>query len=257
MITGDPRTYLARQDVVELAQTQVGAGHFVWGGAGNTPGNDNGAWGSSRINLHENVPDLENVSRPLKPVTPMLLAAWSPVQGKWVCGGRHGKAAWLPKALSNPRLQAKQDLKVSDLTDKDLEELKQRLTEPDNYTWPRSMGQLGGQRVVWGESCVGKRHFDCVGLVNWSVTVALQKTVQYSLEQYKKYGTTKPLREVGLGGLQIGDLLTRTFHIGIVAEEGKVVSALNIPDGVVEQSISIEKWDDWTRPNSSLWRRGA
>jgi hypothetical protein len=260
MADKDPTTYLARVDVIELAREQVDVAHFLWGAAGNTPGNSDGAWCfPARIRLHENLPDLEKSEAPPQSkvsATPFLLAAWSPVQGKWACGGRDRKAAgaW---PVSNTRLQSKKDLKVGDFSTEDLEELKTHLADAENFRWPRPLGPVTSKTVVWGESCVGKRHFDCVGLVNWSISVALDKKVWYNIEHYKKFGKTASCSGVSMARMQAGDLLTRTYHIGIVTGEGTVVSALSIGEGVVEQRIDTGAWEHWTRPNRSLWRRCA
>ena len=81
---------------ISYAREQVKAGaHYLWGGAGNTPGNSDGApYRTSYTKLHDNVPDLTTAAlenhRKEAPYTPMLFAAYANTsdQGVLACSGR-------------------------------------------------------------------------------------------------------------------------------------------------------------------------
>ena len=82
-------------------------------------------------------------------------AAWSDLGGRRVCAGRcHkvGNEATLP---------------VGDPDD------PAHLAAPTQYVWRRPENRAENRIEVLGECCVGKRHFDCFGFVNYCYWCAL------------------------------------------------------------------------------------
>lgn len=80
--------------VINAARQQAEAGaHYLWGAAGNTPGQRDGAsYRPAHAKLHANVPDVlnERMQPEYKVNTPILFAAYvnSSDQGVLPCAGR-------------------------------------------------------------------------------------------------------------------------------------------------------------------------
>ena len=261
----DPLNALKLQ-VIGKARDQVGQ-HYLWGGAGNTPGQADGAWyRKDHVELHENVPSLDDSDAagrgaPRGP-TPMLFAAWvrSSDKGHLACAGRaallSGVAFPLSRIGANVRLALSLGLK--DLKPEDLEELKKNAGTPDGFRWPRANGEIekpDGGRTIWGESCLNKRHFDCIGFVNWCLSEALQKCVHYGIGNYTSgsIGTAIPLRTAAPG-----DIVTiEADHIGIVSQVGTAIDAMDSSHGVLERAIGEGHWKECYRLPESMWKLGA
>ncbi len=256
--------------VIAEARTHVTAGaHYLWSAAGNTPGKADGApFRPGRAKLHANVPDPQNPkpnhSRPTgPPFTPTLFAAYAVSErGTLVCAGRAIVTLTLAVSLDPPKAL---DLKLRDLTPDHLAELKKHVDSPSSYRWPRPNGPLGNaaahHSTAWGESCVDKRHFDCIGLINYCLSKVLQRTVQYAITSFTGDPTRgqQPLfKEVPLRSAQLCDIVTRgTSHIGLVTERGTVIEAKDIVHGVVESDLHAGPWKQCFRFPDRDWRIGA
>src|SRR5262245_38935308 len=206
-----------QEHLVWIARSLVGS-HYVWGGYGNTPGAADGVPGAfgRRVRLHENDPGDFDPRRRRYRRSPWLFAAYTRVTRLAVRGGRRAV----------PRMQA---LPVGDPNN-----LAHRLA-PWDYRWPRP-DDLDLGAVVFGESCAGRRHFDCTGLGNFVLWKALRWPVTFAIEQW--IGNTS---EVPLTALEPGDLLTAAHesstgsrHIGIATGAGTVVHARGYRLGVME-----------------------
>jgi hypothetical protein len=156
-------------------------------------------------------------------------------------------------------------LKLEDLTEDDRAELQTKMANPSGYRWPRPNGDIRVNKhlksTVWGESCVGKRHFDCIGFINWCFSIALQKEIQYGIPNFT--GDTarglKPLfSTVPLKDAQLCDIVTiGAEHIGIVTEGKTVIEAKEPISGVVESPLDIGRWKQCFRLPEKFWRTGA
>ena len=233
---GDPATVASRAADLALAQAAAGA-HFLAGAAGATPGGADGT-----------------VSRPggvivaparTDPVAPAVFAAESATEGSRRCVGRFdarngGIAGGRPASF----------------TDTDLIVYLARLASLPADRWkpffrffsPRwsEDARLGG-RVVWGEDCRSKRHFDGPGLVNWCFEQALGPgaAVELDVEAWVTDGSgtdavpiDDPPRE--------GDIVVRRIdglfkHIGVLAGD-RVVLAEQPSVGVVTRRFSPAGW---------------
>jgi hypothetical protein len=162
----------------------------MWGGAGNTPGQSDGAWyRSDHVKLHENVPNLDdpdqNPLETLRASVPTLFAAYvNSSDQALACAGRAAQYTGdMPTSVP-----ARFDLKLKNLTRDQIEELAEKSENLATYRWPRPNGNLytndASHSTVWGESCIGKRHFDCIGFVNWCLSTTLQKHVQYGIPNF-------------------------------------------------------------------------
>jgi hypothetical protein len=259
-----------KQLVIKTAREQAEAGaHYLWGAAGNTPGQSDGAsYRPAHAKLHANVPDVLGAggTPAYKVNAPVLFAAYvnSSDQGDLPCAGR-------PVTFTNElglKLELKKgaggafDLKLKDLTDEQKEELKTKASTPDSYRWPRPNDLILNNNqhfsTVWGESCLKKRHFDCIGFVNWCFSTALQKLVHYGIENFTDTTKTKYIgKEIPVKSAQLGDIVTiGAVHIGIVSDRGTAIEAKDKLYGVVEHPLEASKWTQCFRLHNTIWNLG-
>lgn len=230
----------ARQKVIDVARTFVGS-HYLWGSAGATPGFNDGS---------PHRPGSVTLTRWDKPINyepraPFVNAAQCEVAGHYTCAGRfkkvHGGAIVKPddpgltKYLDICR-EAGRDVYVA-LDDANewqslFHKLTPRLIEGDN------VADKG--KIAWGEDCSFKRHFDCIGFINyvlnktaknpyskgpWSANIP----IYYKIAQEVKQGDPAVPGDI----LFKGDVDTLDFdHIAFLCEDGKVVQAQMAVTGV-------------------------
>jgi cell wall-associated NlpC family hydrolase len=220
-----------RQRAVALARQQVGC-HYVWGGAGNTPDQADGAYyRTSAVHMHFDDPSPGRPGNEPGRRQPILYAAWCRVDGDKVCAGRS----------SLPAVQA-----LPDGT-----RLNACPINPQAYRWPRPSGEINGHTLVYGECCLGIRHFDCIGLINWVVSTVAKPT-HHGIGSIINNTTA-----VAFSDVQPGDLLTiNQTHIGIATGLGTVVQAQGTATGVVETHLPPNGggWTRCGRPAVSFWR---
>ncbi len=257
-----------KQRLIDKARQQVTLGaHYLWSTAGNTPGNKDGAWyRPQKAELHPNVPDLDefnndnrnSAAAKLRVQTPMLFCAYANTSdfGLLACGGRAGVFT-APLAIGdlNSNISKALDLKWKGLTDDQIEELIENATDPYSYRWPRPNSSVSNNSThhstIWGESCVGSRHFDCIGFINWCLSETLNKPIQYGIGNFlaKAVGTAVPVSTA-----QPCDIVTiGAEHIGWVSENNTVIEAKDVVSGVVEGPISTGMWTACFRLPRSMW----
>jgi hypothetical protein len=149
--------------------------------------------------------------------------------------------------------------KLKDLTDDDIETLTNNLQVSDSVRWPRPNANLDNNdsthSTVWGESCVDKRHFDCIGLVNWCLSTVLQHEFTFGINTFISGhgGTEVPLKQA-----QPCDIVTiGSQHIGIVTFDGSAIEAKDATSGVVKSPLDAKYWKQCYRLPASTWRFGA
>ncbi len=249
----------ARQKVIDLARTFNGS-HYLWGSAGATPGFQDGS---------PHRPGSVSLARPsLDPHSPCLNAAQCSVSGYYVCAGRCVKA-------HGPIVQP------SDLTGRWNLDLGDFLTTFRAEGWkvymlgyadekrsyflnltPRvvigsNIDERYQGRIVWGEDCRWKRHFDCIGFINY----VFNKTAPNIYSKDKLWSANieqwvNSTQEVNLDSPAVpGDILFRGgvnkktgtmeyHHIALLAEDNYVVQAEQAVTGVHDDSPYIAKeWD--------------
>lgn len=258
-----------KQRLIDKVREQVKLGaHYLWSTAGNTPGNKDGAWyRPEKAQLHPDVPDLDEFNNGNRNGaatkynihTPMIFTAFANTSdfGLLACGGRAGVFNG-PLALAdmNANISKALDLKWKSLTDDQIEELMENATEPYTYRWPRPNSSLNNNSLhhstIWGESCVGSRHFDCIGFVNWALSTVLNKPIQYGIGNFlaKAVGTPVPISKA-----EACDIVTiGGEHIGWVTENNTVIEAKDIVSGVVESPLSASRWTQCFRLPNSMWK---
>ena len=172
----------------------------------------------------------------------MMMAAKGTVRTKTgsvmiACGGRYG-ATKIPYPITNRTLTQKENLKVAELTDKELAELKK--SQHSKVRWPRHLVLSNDKRVRWGESCLNVHHFDCSGFVDWCLSKAIGKRIRYySIGMWRAELKSCGALPIDVQSAQAGDLIFRKGHMGLFAEPGIVVHASDPANGVVEENSTL------------------
>ncbi|MDX2039329.1 MAG: NlpC/P60 family protein [Isosphaeraceae bacterium] len=218
MADSDSKSYAKRRLAVELARSQIGA-HYVNGAAGNRPGEHDGAWyRPDAVKMYKNEPLPGGKGAADGRVSPIVQSAYCKINGFCICGGR--------SALSSVKA-----LPVGNLDEE--------IVIFDNCKWPRPDKYIHGSKTIYGESCEGVRHFDCIGFVNWCLSLTARK-VHYGIEQIqkKKADQASEGKLIALSDVRAGDLLLKgTKHIAIATGEGTVVEASGYTRGVKETKV--------------------
>ena len=211
-----------RMRVIRLAESMVGS-HYLWGAAGACPGQSNGSPGRpGSVRLIENRFD---------PANPYVNAASCSVTDYHVCSGRYREVNGTVVQPTDPNLRTFLS---------SIEREPPTTWRSPNGLWPRKMqGSTVTTQIVWGESCVGVRHFDCVGFVNYCLSMVLHQRIQSSIAQYNRDTTVVQAGERILPA----DILTRgESHIGFATGDGFAIHASESAKGVIKSPIGR-----WTR----------
>ncbi len=238
-------TRVQRKLVVDTALRLVSEGcHFVNGGRGDTPGN-------ADTPLFKPKDSVSLATLNFTAASPMVQAAKSWKENA-VCEGRWGKVGGTTLSKSSSALS------------KYLKDVKGMAKAGPQAALPPMSGSSTGHlltprtvdgKIVLGESCIGRRHFDCVDLVNYCYSIALGKggdnPWQFSLGQYKdkRAGKTSEAKRINLNA---GDIVLKgARHSGIVYKrsDGKwrVVEAPSGYDGLVDSPFFDGEWDQRVR----------
>jgi hypothetical protein len=127
---------------------------------------------------------------------------------------------------------------------------------------PRSVNWT---KVIVGESCRGKRHFDCIFFVNWVLTRALMRPAIFSLSINQWANpevapvTVLKKDKLAVGSLRDGDIFLKTSgqqHIGFLTSGGNVIHASSMSRGVVMDAMKLDKYDHVVRLKDSVLKFG-
>ena len=238
--------------VIEIAKGLQGS-HYINGGYGATPGQMNGCpcrpGGISLIcdQAHLNIPlNLNN-----RPSNLAVQAAAMTIATKFgvrysVCAGSYTRTGGRIGSEGEPALTAFLD---------------ERKGVPV-ASWPSTTGQLTPRRafgpgakggdlggvLIWGESCEGKQHFDCVGFVSYCYWKATGKVIQLEISAWASgivgkvfdLAVTKPTPMDG------DIIIINPHHIGYVCADGTVVQSQDTHIGVTVSSPGAFKPAEWT-----------
>jgi len=224
------RTLNNLPQIVQLARRQVGE-HYLWGGRGEIPG------GGTACSL-----PARNVSMApdsFDQRAPIVRTAIHP-QFHAYCAGR-----WGTKSGGRPF-----DPRDTDLINY-LEQQKfkppERVQDYFGFTPPKvSGGQYTDIALVWGEPCNGKRHFDCVGFLNWILSNAFGSAFVWNISDYRtKYASQNQHFDLVAERfnpqshkLLPGDIaVSGTEHIGFVVSPNELVEAMDARHGVVLSAL--------------------
>jgi hypothetical protein len=239
----------------DLALTQVtDRAHVLLGAAGARPGQRDGT------RLHPAGVTL--VPPRTDPANPAVFAARC---GEHVCAGRFDQA---DGGIAGGRAARRTDIDL-------LVYLAELASLPEDdwqpffeFFSPRRLDDgSAASRIVWGEDCRGRRHFDAEGLVNWCLEQAVDARYPITFDTATwatdASGTvavplTDPPRP---GDLVLADRHDRGTEIGILADPGdlavpgafgQVVQAEQTAVGVVRRPFSPASWTRRRRPTADL-----
>lgn len=228
--------------IVSVARVQAWAGaHYLNGTVGNTPGNSDG-YKSRHLKIAGSA-DYDELA--------VRAAEWSGER----CKGRCDKVGG-------------ETLPPGQATKEAIEKYIAANAHKDPSLWPafragcyprRLHGK--GSSIYVGEDCLGTRHFDCIGLVNWAIGCVLAKQPGYSIQQWNTgaKGLAAVMDPPAVGSLQNADVLVRLGereHIGLATSGGEVIEAKGSEIGVVVSDYRREKWTKLARIHDSYLKAG-
>ncbi len=136
----------------------------------------------------------------------------------------------------------------------------EHLAIPEAYRWQRLV-QIDNPNPLYGESCIGKAHFDCSGFVRFCLRQVLPNFYAFLRAEKSTTiaGMKRKLKAVNDSGVNIsdlcaGDILIRknNGHIGIATGGGsRVVQAEWEPSGVLETNLG--EWQYHGRIEQNWW----
>lgn len=233
-----------RKAITTLARTFLGS-HYLWGSAGAAPGVLNGArYRPGSVPWNEPSLQLADLS---------VCAAKCDVAGHYVCAGRFEKSGGSSVSPNDPQLTDflhACSLKYANalLAQWDSTGLRQtpRVVRGDNVP---SAG-----KIVMGENCYGRRHFDCISFVNYvltETTILDDKKLGWTgaIEHYARMWTTDvPLTDPPVAA----DILIRYHeednvkhfsHIAFLDDNSYVVQAEMASAGVhADERYNPSRW---------------
>jgi hypothetical protein len=228
----------------ETARSLEGS-HYVWGAAGAAPGQQNGApYRPGMVGL---------TTIDLGARKPSVYAATCSADGLHVCGGNYRRLPfnsvigdlsdeWLVSYLEKQRAAVRRGLSP----------------EPDSDgTTPRQVqGYTVTSVYAWGSDCRGVRHFDCIGFVNYCLSVVCNRDRLASgfsgeIAWHKQYTQAVSLSAPPVAG----DILTKrgNGHIAILIADGLVAQAEDTAHGVSTGPYAGSSWEYRGRHSDGLF----
>jgi hypothetical protein len=267
--------------VIAFAQTCIGD-HYINGGYGGTPGNDDGVPTNGKRDLRLIADDAHLVVKLRETTANLAVNAATLSIGKYcVCAGNYNRLVGfvgnpLPQE-TDPELVAYLDSlkgKPSPLWPNGWPNYKEAFSPRRAYGPGPNGGDIGG-KLVWGETCKGKRHFDCVGFISYCYWKASGIPVQLDIAAWRqpRAGVSKDVYQlksdwvdrnlkeedkpryegvkIGLppgGKLLDGDIIIKAdHHIGYVNSAGQIFEAQDTDLGVrASGSFNLGSPGDWT-----------
>jgi len=241
--------------IVQIALSLVGC-HYINGAYGATPGCNDGTPLPIRrdLKLVADPKRLDSNKQKDKTQDLAVLAAQMFVKRHCICGGNYNN-------FDGARPASPSDWDLNNY----LTSLKgKHPTAWTNYYGqftprrvygPARGGDIGG-KLVWGQSCKGIRHFDCIGFISYCLWQATGKVIQLEIAQWRTPSqpmTGSKVYDFSAGRkpetLMDGDILVKAdHHIAWVAANGTIIEAADTDLGVVAKGrFELEKPPgDWT-----------
>jgi hypothetical protein len=211
--------------IVQLGRRFIGS-HYLWGAAGAAPNKQNGVfYRPGSVNLDTDAKSNDQ---------PSVFAATCDVDGHFVCGGNFAEFT----ADTGGGYTYPSDANLTNY----LAELRKLPSDSHWYPYksrftPRvikgkNIG-MDDKRLVWGEDCRDVRHFDCVGFVNFVLSLTTSQKWSFSISQYAG-GNITSATSVPLDSPPVdGDILVRkTEHIAFLCADGQILQAQDHASGV-------------------------
>ncbi|MEW5959506.1 MAG: DUF4157 domain-containing protein, partial [Chloroflexota bacterium] len=188
-----------RAEIVRHGEAQVGE-HYLWSAEGEHPGEG------------------DVIDHP-------FYQCVAQVAGGCVCAGKHLD----PQVSARPRMQ--QTVSEAEL---------EGYIGTHSFLRQEGAGNCGGGcgatagSDIWGDCCIGHRHFDCSGFVFWCYNQAGYNVSRLTVSGYQTCD-----RGITQADLQPGDLCyIGNTHVGIYAGNGRVVEARSHAHGVVLSGLA-------------------
>ncbi|HTQ60416.1 MAG TPA: hypothetical protein VMI32_09345 [Candidatus Solibacter sp.] len=236
---------VGRKAITTFARSLLGS-HYLWGSAGAYPGLLNGTlYRPGSVPWNEPSLSLSDLS---------ICAAKCDVAGHYVCAGRFEK--------SGGSIVAHNDSHLTDF----LRSCSQKYPNALIAQWEstglsqtprvvRGSNVDAAGKIVWGENCHNRRHFDCISFVNYVLT---QTTIVPSqregwhggIENYAGAWTTDvPLTDSPVAGdiliryTEGDDSVRHYHHIGFLDDNNFVVQAEMASAGVhADERYLASRW---------------
>jgi hypothetical protein len=258
MADTETTTLAMRNQVIALARSLRGS-HYTQGAAGDIPDRGGGAeYRRSTMRMLPNEPFGHLViapgPSPARPAShrsgppPVMFAAQCDQMHQKICRGR-------PEADD---VQAKP---IATLDNQSAE------TTPDNYRWPRPTDFFSG-RKIFGESCANKRHFDCIGFVNYCLGAVTRRSVHFDIVVWDRRALRRLLLPHeqssratiitdprGIEGHAADLVLQGAHHIGLLTGDNYVIQAQGELRGVMQEHYSPRAWTTLVRLPRGWWPR--
>lgn len=228
---------LGRQ-VIAIAQGLVGS-HYINGAYGATPGSNDGCpCRSGGIELIADENHLKPQVNANKTANLAVNAATMTIKTYCVCAGNFAKfAGGRETSATAPDLIAYLD-SLKGTPSSSWQNYSGSFT-PRRTFGPGQNGGDGGGRLVWGQSCKGIRHFDCVGFISYCYWKASGAVVQLDISAWRTPGGGKQVFDFTVkdgprpSALMDGDILIKAdHHIGYVSAAGTIIEAQDSHLGV-------------------------
>ncbi|BDC51508.1 hypothetical protein F183_A38240 [Bryobacterales bacterium F-183] len=227
-----------RQMVNQYLDQAEGA-HYLHGSFGNHPGFSNGhpVW-YHRLSMPE---DRYGDTPTRNPQPPRIHSAVCASDVTTFCCGRPRTATALPCVPRNIA-ESPAALRHFALTNR-----------PETYRWPRPDTENPGQ-LTFGESCQNKRHFDCIGLVNWVMWSIFLTTSINSIAHCQRHALAQAASHPDIAAtIQTGDILIFNLsHIGIAIDATHMMEAKGAHWGVTRSNIGRSRVTAKLRPTDEI-----
>jgi hypothetical protein len=238
--------------VIEIARGLIGS-HYINGAYGATPGRDDGCPcrpGGVKLVADPNRLNPSKLTDATKNLA--VFAAEMTIKKYCVCAGNYSSFLGAPKVEVAP-------------TDGGLVGYLASLKGKPTAMWPKYQtdltprrafgpgpgGDLGG-RLVWGQSCKGMRHFDCVGFISYCYWKATGAVVQLDISAWRTPNMAGTVFDLKAGkfppDLMDGDILVKAdHHIAFVDAKGTIFEAQDTHLGVLSSGgFSLKAPGAWT-----------
>lgn len=235
--------------VIAVARGLIGS-HYINGAYGATPGKEDGCPcrpGGIKLVVDPNRLNPAKVPDATKNLA--VFAAEMTIKKYCVCAGNYTS---FPGRESSPTAD---DLVgyLASLKDKPpatWQNFPVNLT-PRRAFGPGPGGDLGG-KLVWGQSCKGIRHFDCVGFISYCYWKATGAVAQLDIGAWRTPNTAGTVFDLKAGkvpaSLMDGDIVVKAdHHIGFVDAQGTIYEAQDTHLGVRSTGgFSLKAPGAWT-----------
>ena len=221
--------------VIAIARQLIGS-HYINGAYGATPGKEDGCpCRPGGITLIADPNRLDPAKRPDPTKNLAVFAAQMTIKTYCVCAGNYSS---FPGGRETAPNQADLLGYLASLKGKPPEAWPNFYTHftPRRAFGPGPGGDLGG-KLVWGQSCKGIRHFDCVGFISYCYWKATGAVVQLDISAWRKPNQVGTVFDLKAGSrpasLMDGDIVVKAdHHIGFVSANGTIYEAQDTHLGV-------------------------